>query len=95
MVETNEDTVTITQEEYTRLQDVTKMFYILVKQSQRQSPGSQMSFDLRVFKQLPKRLKLMFEKRHGRLFAWIPEKAKDRKKKSILTLPSRKLITPN
>ena len=79
------------------LQDIYAMFYILVKQSQNLHPGSKMSFDLRVFKTLPKKPQIWFEKKDGRLFAWIPEKPKDRKKltKSKLFLPDNRIITLN
>lgn len=78
------------------LQDIYVMFYILLKQNQRLHPGSKMSFDLRAFKGLPKKLGVHFERKHGRLFAWIPEKPKDHKKvqKSKLFLPGG-IITPN
>lgn len=77
------------------LQDIYMMFYVLLKQNQQLHPGSKMSFDLNVFKSLPKRLKVNFVREHGRLFAWIPEKPKDRKKKSTLYLPEHKIVTPN
>lgn len=77
------------------LQDIFKMFYILLKQNQYLHPGSKMSFDLNAFKALPKKLKVNFIREHGRLFAWIPEKPKDRKKKSRLYLPEHRIITPN
>lgn len=79
------------------LKDIYAMFYILVKQSQHLHPGSKMSFDLRVFKTLPKKPQIWFENKDGRLFAWIPEKPKDRKKltKSKLFLPDNRIITLN
>ena len=77
------------------LQDVYVMFFILLKQNQKLHPGSKMSFDLRVFKNLPKKIAVSFQQKHGRLFAWIPEKPKDRKKKSKLYLPDDRIITPN
>ena len=79
------------------LQDIYKMFYILLRQNQLQRPGSKMSFDLRVFKSLPKNLKVNFQQSYGRLFVWIPSKPKDRKKlkKSKLFLPTHKIINPN
>lgn len=79
------------------LQDIYAMFYILVKQSQNLHPGSKMSFDLRAFKTLPKKPQIWFERKDGRLFAWIPEKPKDRKKltKSKLFLPDNRIITIN
>ena len=76
-------------------QDVYVMFYILLKQNQKLHPGSKMSFDLNAFKNLPKNIKVDFQRKHGRLFAWIPEKPKDRKKKSKLFLPDHTIITPN
>lgn len=78
------------------LQDIYAMFYILVRQSQELKPGSKMSFPLEVFKTLPKKPQIYFENKHGRLFAWIPTKPKDRKKKSKLHLPPKqKIITLN
>ena len=79
------------------LRDVYVMFYILVKQSEQVRPGSKMSFDLRAFKNLPKKISVSFEKKDGRLFVWIPEKPKDRKKltKSKLFLPDDRIITLN
>lgn len=78
------------------LQDIYAMFYILVRQSQTVKPGSKMSFPLEAFKTLPKKPAIYFERKHGRLFAWIPEKPKDRKKpKSKLYLPTHKIITDN
>ena len=76
------------------LKDIYVLFYILVKQNQERNPGSQMSFPLELFKNLPKKLGVNFERKHGRLFAWIPSKAKDRKKKCKLILPERKIISP-
>ncbi len=76
------------------LKDVYVMFWVLVKQNQKQHPGSKMSFDLNIFKNLPKHIKVNFERSHGRLFAWIPGKANRKKKKSTLYLPKKKLITP-
>lgn len=77
------------------LKDVYVLFYILVRQNQNLHPGSKMSFDLRVFKNLPKKVVIHFERKHGRLFVWLPGKQKDRKKKSGLYLPPDKIITPN
>ncbi len=79
------------------LKDVYVLFYILVKQSEQVHPGSKMSFDLRVFKNLPKKISVSFEKKDGRLFVWIPKKPKDRKKltKSRLFLPNHEIINPN
>ena len=79
------------------LRDVYVLFYILVKQSEQVRPGSKMSFDLRVFKNLPKKISVSFEKKDGRLFAWISQKPKDRKKlkKSKLFLPNLEIIIPN
>ena len=77
------------------LEDVYKMFYILLRQSQDLKPGSKMSFPLGTFKNLPKHLKVNFQQKHERLFAWIPSKPKDFKKKSKLALPTHKIITSN
>lgn len=77
------------------LQDVFKMFYILLRQSQLLKPSSKMSFPLGAFKNLPKNLKVNFQQKNGRLFVWIPEKPKDRKKKSKLFLPDHRIITLN
>ena len=81
------------QEEPMTLEDVYKLFYVLVAQNQQQHPGTQMSFDLKIFNNLPKNLKLNFEKKSGRLFVWI--KRKKEKKKSSLYLPTHKIVTPN
>lgn len=75
------------------LQDIYVMFYVLLKQNQKLHPGSKMSFDLRVFKNLPKKIAVNFEKKHGRLFAWIPFKRE--KPKSKLHLPPKNIITLN
>ena len=78
------------------LQDVYAMFYILLRQSQKLKPGSKMSFPLQVFKTLPKQVKVSFMQKNGKLFAWIPEKPKDRKKKKgLLYLPNDQIITRN
>ena len=77
------------------LKDVYVMFYLLVRQNQKLRPGSKMSFDLRAFKNLPKKISVHFERKHGRLFVWIPGKQKERKKKSRLYLPENKIIIAN
>ena len=77
------------------LQDVYLMFYILLKQNQRLHQGGKISFDLRAFKNLPKEIKVNFQQKHGRLFAWVPETPKDQKKKSNLHLPDHRIVTPN
>jgi len=77
------------------LQDVYVMFYIMLKQNQTLHPGCKLSFDLNAFKNLPKKINVNFQRKHGRLFAWIPEKPSDRKKKSNLYLPEHKIVTPN
>lgn len=77
-------------------QQVNILFYLLVKQNQELHPGSKMSFPLQVFKNLPKELAIHFERKHGRLFAWIPSKRKDRERKSSnIYIPKNKIITPN
>ena len=77
------------------LTDVYAMFYILLKQNQKLHPGSKMSFDIKAFKSLPKKVAINFRRKQGRLFAWIPEKKKDRKVKSKLCLPTHQIINPN
>lgn len=77
------------------LQDVYVLFYLLVKQNQHQNPGTQMAFDLKAFKNLPKQIKVNFQQKDGKLYAWIPEKKKDRKKKSLLYLPNHAIIKQN
>ncbi len=82
------------------LQDIYALFYVLVRQSQEQAKkqgikSPRMSFDLKVFKTLPKKPILNFLNEDGRLFVWIPGKQKDRKKKSNLYLPENRIITPN
>lgn len=78
------------------LTDVYAMFYLLVKQNQKLHPGSKMSFDVNAFKTLPKKVAVNFLREGNKLYAWIPGKQKDRKKKkSRLILPPQKLITPN
>lgn len=76
------------------LEDCYKMLYILVRQSEAIKPGSRMSFDLRVFKTLPKKVALHFLNKDGHLFVYTPEKPSDRKKKnkSKLYLPHKKKI---
>ena len=69
------------------LTDVYAMFYLLVKQNQKLHPGSKMSFDLNAFKTMPKKVAINFLREGNKLFAWIPETRKDRKKKSRLILP--------
>ena len=76
------------------------LFYLLVKQSQEQQkklgkPDTQMAFDLKVFENLPKQIKVNFQQKDGKLLAWIPEKKKDREKKSLLYLPNHEIITRN
>lgn len=77
------------------LTDVYAMFYLMLKQSQKLKPGSRISFDVNAFKTLPKKVGINFLRKDGRLFAWIPGKQKDRKKKSKLFLPDYNIITPN
>lgn len=77
------------------LKDVYVMFFILLKQSQAIKPGSKLSFPLSAFKNLPGQIKVNFQKKDGRLFAWIPEKPKDRKKVSKLIFPNNRIITLN
>ena len=78
------------------LQDAFAMFYILLRQSQKLKPGSKMSFPLQVFKTLPKQVKVSFMNKNGKLFAWIPETPKGRKKKKgLLYLPNDQIITQN
>lgn len=78
------------------LTDVYAMFYLLVKQNQKLHPGSKMSFDLNAFKTLPKKVAVNFMRKGNRLFAWIPEKPSDRKRKKVkLALPAHKIVTPN
>lgn len=74
------------------LQDVYVLFYTLVKQNQQQRPGSKMAFKLAALKNLPKKIAIHFERKDGKLLAWIPEK---RKKRSPLILPKHRIITPN
>lgn len=76
------------------LEDVYKMFFILLRQSQSLKPGSKVSFPLNVFKTLPNKIRVNFLRKDGRLFAWIPEKRKNlNRKKSVLYLPDH--ITRN
>lgn len=84
------------------LHDIYAMFYVLVRQNQQVKPGSpeldpgkKLSFDLKVFDTLPKKPTLVFRKEHGRLFVSIPLKPSDRKKKSRLHLPKKRIITNN
>jgi len=75
------------------LRDVYAMFYLLVKQNQTLNPGSKMMFDLKAFKNLPKKVAVSFlaDKEVGKLLVWIPEK----RKKSKLVLPQHKIVTVN
>lgn len=75
------------------LTDVYAMFYLLVKQNQTLNPGSKMMFDLKSFKNLPKKAAINFlaDKEAGKLLVWIPEKHK----RSKLVLPEHKIVTPN
>lgn len=80
--------------------DICAMFYILVRQNQQVKPGSpkldpgkKLSFDMKVFKTLPKVPELVFVKEHGRLFVSVPVKPNDRNKKSNLHLPKNRIIT--
>jgi hypothetical protein len=50
------------------LEDIYKMFYILVRQNQEANPGTVLSFPLEVFKTLPQKIQIAFEKKDGRLF---------------------------
>ena len=77
------------------LKDVYVMFYTLLAQNQKLHPGSKMAFDLNVFKNMPKKLSISFERKDGKLLVWIPKKPKDRKKKSRLHLPEHEIVTPN
>ncbi|KKN74422.1 hypothetical protein LCGC14_0390420 [marine sediment metagenome] len=78
------------------LTDVYAMFYILVKQNQKLHPGSKMAFDVNAFKTMPKKVAINFLREGKKLYAWIPGRQKDRKKKkSRLILPQSKIITSN
>lgn len=77
------------------LTDVYAMFYLMLKQSQKLKPGSKIAFDINSFKTLPKKVGVNFVRKGNKLYAWIPEKPKDRKKKSRLVLPENKIITLN
>jgi hypothetical protein len=77
------------------LQEVYAMFYLLVKQNQQLNPGSKMAFDINAFKTLPKKVCVNFQREGDKLLAWIPGKPKDRKKKSKLFLPDKRIIIPN
>ena len=76
------------------LTDVYAMFYLLVKQNQKLHPGSRMSFDLKAFKELPNKVAMNFLREDDKLFVWIPEKRK-KKRKSKLFLPEHKIVTVN
>ena len=84
------------------LEDVYKMFYILVKQNDIQARAQGVkapciSFDLRAFKNMPKKMCLEFKNRNGQLDVWINQKPKDRKtvkKPSMLYLPNNEIIEP-
>lgn len=77
------------------LTDVYAMFYLMLKQSQKLKPGSRISFNLNAFKTLPKKVAVNFVREGNKLFAWVPETQKDRKKKSRLILPDFQIVTPN
>lgn len=77
------------------LEDFYTMLYVLLRQSQEIKPGSQLSFPLQAFKNLPKKLEIEVERRHGRVFIWIPGKAKDRKKPGKIIVPKNNIITLN
>jgi hypothetical protein len=94
--EIQENTIAMTKD------DICAMFYMLVRQNHQVKPGSpeldpgkKLSFDLKLFKTLPKKPELIFVKEHGRLFVSIPMKPSDRKKKSNLHLPKKRIITNN
>ena len=78
-------------------EDIIKMFFILIRQNQEVNNGATMSFPLEIFKTLPKKLELSFEKKDGRLFVSVPfeEGRKKRKKRSTLLLPANHLILHN
>jgi hypothetical protein len=72
------------------LEDIYKMFYILVRQNQEANPGTVLSFPLEVFKTLPQKIQIAFEKKDGRLFCSVPYeegRSSRKKKKSVLLLP--------
>ena len=71
--------------------DVYALFYIMLRQSQQLKPGSKMAFDLKAFKNLPKKVAINFKREEGKLLAWVPEK----RKKSKLYLPEHKIVTVN
>ena len=78
------------------LEDIYKMFYILVRQNQEANPGTVLSFPIDVFKTLPKKLQMSFEKKGGRLFCSVPYeegRSSRKKKKSALLLPRSGIIT--
>lgn len=76
------------------LTDVYAMFYLMLLQNQVISPGCRVAFDVNAFKTLPKKVSINFVRQDGKLYAWIPEKPKDRKK-SIIAVPQHKIITVN
>ena len=73
------------------LTDVYVLFYIMLKQSQKQKPGSKVGFDINAFRNMPKKVEIAFEQKNGKLFAWVPEK-RNRKKRSRIYLPHKKSI---
>ena len=77
------------------LQDIYAMFYIMVKQNQTVRPGSKICFNVKAFKNLPKKVSLNFQRVGNKLQVWIPEKPKDRQKKPEIIVPTYDIITPN
>jgi hypothetical protein len=77
------------------VEDIAKLFYLLLKQNQRLHPGGKLSFDTKAFKNMPQKLVMNFENKSGRLFCWIPEKPSDRKKKNMkVVLPDKRIFIP-
>lgn len=85
------------------LEDVYKMFYVMLKQFQEANSQNgefvKMGFPVELFNMLPKNLIVDFMQEGDHLFAWVPETPSQRKKrkkrKTRLYLPDKRLIVTN
>jgi hypothetical protein len=78
--------------------DIIKMLWVLLRQSQENNPGTAMRFPLAVFKTLPGKLEFSFQKVGDFLEVSVPYETKRtaRKRKNLVLTPAEpQLVLPN
>lgn len=73
--------------------DIIKMLWVLLRQSQENNPGTTMQFPLGVFKTLPDKLQFTFEKKDDVLHVSVPYETK--RTKRVKTPSAPQLVLPN